>query len=92
MNESDILRAGMKVVGCSVVIAAVFGLATTLYESIGMIYVTSDYSPDMQQAFNFFWKWKVSAVIIGILRLILGLYMCTGAKALVKLLQDKERL
>jgi hypothetical protein len=92
MNESDILRAGMKVVGCYVVIAAVYGLATTLYEAIGIIYVKSNYSPDMQHAFEFFWKWKVSSVAIGILRLILGLYLCTGAKALVKLLQDKERL
>ena len=92
MNESDILRPGMKVVGCFVVIGAIYGLATILYEAIGMIYVKANYSPDMQHAFEFFWKWKVSSVVIGILRLILGLYLCTGAKALVKLLQDKERL
>ena len=82
----------MKVVGCFVVIGAVYGLTTILYEAIGMIYMKSHYSPDLQQFFEVFWKWKVSSVVIGILRLILGLYLCTGAKALVKLLQDKERL
>ena len=92
MSESDLLRVGMKVVGCFVVIGAVYGLVTVLYETFGMIYVKAHYSPDMQRAVEFFWKWKLSSVVIGILRLILGLYLCTGAKALVKMLQDKERL
>lgn len=91
MSESDLLRTGMKIVGCFVVIGAIFSLASILYEALGMLYVKSHFSPDMQKAVAFFWKWKLSSVVIGILRLILGLYLCTGANALVKMLADKER-
>ena len=90
MSESDLLRAGMKVVGCFVVIGALYGLAATLYEAIGLMYAKSQLSPDTQQALTLFWKWRLSSVIIGVLRLLLGLYLCTGANALVKLLQDKS--
>ena len=53
MSESDLLRAGMKVVGCFVVIGALYGLAATLYEAIGLMYAKSQLSPDTQQALTF---------------------------------------
>ena len=92
MNESDILRAGLKVVGCFVVIGAIYSLAVILYETFGMLYLKAEYSTEIQRAIECVWKWKLSSIVIDILRLILGLYLCTGAKAIVKMLQDKERL
>ena len=53
MSESDLLRAGMKVVGCFVVIGALYGLAATLYEAIGLMYAKSQLSPDTQQVLSF---------------------------------------
>lgn len=92
MSESDLLQTGMKIVGCFVVIGAVFGLAAILYEALGILYVKSHFSPDIQQAAAFFWKWKLSSAVLVLLRLLLGLYLCTGANVLVKMLADKQRL
>lgn len=90
MSESDLLRAGMKVVGCFVVIGALYGLAATLYEALGLMYAKSQLSPETQQVLTFFWKWKLSSVVIGVLRLLLGFYLCTGASAFVNMLQEKN--
>jgi hypothetical protein len=105
MKERDIISAGLKIVGCFLVIQGVFSLVSFLIpvvidfirlpELVSALDSAAEMDPAQQRDVVAQAR-TMSSVAIGVrvfresIRLIFGLYLCRGGSAIVRLLSKKQ--